>query len=183
MAKIKDYSVDDLEQHFLNEIENVVYIYKFKLDFGVKEYLSKLMFRTVFHPIDLNDTLTEIYSSTIEKDKQKKISIYTKLGDKALILSGHFPDFVKRKSSLEFYSYMGKKGYTNRYFLDKKKIFYNLSLKFDDLVRVLNEVSESRKKYTTEEICDLYDKWFSTKDPNIGRRLNSKGFLTKGILE
>ena len=78
---------------------------------------------------------------------------------------------------------MGQKGYIQTYYLLDNPIYLEMAEAYNDLVKILNEVSESGKNYSDEELIAFYSQWLSTKDKALERKLNRRGFFIGGVFE
>lgn len=183
MSKLQKCTTQDLRNYFHEEISQVVSAYKFKVPEQVHKYLTLLMTRAAIEPPSWDPTLTELYMESLEADKIRRLFLFKEIGDKALIFSGYFPESVEKKSSIDFYISMGSKGYSQAYYIIDNPLYLEMANTYDDLVKILNEVAEAGKHYSDEEILAIYSDWISTKNPTLERKLNRRGFVTKGVSE
>jgi hypothetical protein len=106
-----------------------------------------------------------------------------RLGDVALWLSGFLPDCFERRGLSEAYvarmgggaySWLGEAAHRCGE-PSRAKLFHDLSARFRDFARVLDEVRELTAMCTDGAVVRLYERWRATGSPALLRRLVRRG--------
>ncbi len=161
------------------------------IDESVEFYLVSLLasymrFDNSDHAEDiLNKPLALMLNEALEATPADQLTLFKKLGDKALYLSGFFKEYFNNKVfSKEYYIEMGKGAYQNLSTIfiklgddDFHGLYLNLSDGFETSVIILEDVSSNLKgfsnqydhleikceKVETEEPVILDDEYFNKK--------------------
>jgi len=120
-------------------------------------------------------------------DAQSEIERNTtlqRMGDVSLFMAGFFADRIQRAVvDIDYYVYMGGGAYHSlsvhlrdtfrgRAFCD---VFVELSEKFQDMVDILNEMRESARTMTDENLLRTYELWRKTGSRRAARLLRKSG--------
>jgi hypothetical protein len=107
------------------------------------------------------------------------------LGDAALFLSGFLSDsFSKRGVTQPYVIAIGARAYgeVSRARVSivpdagpDAEVFVELSGRFEDFSRVLDEVREQTAMCTDGELVRIYERWCTTRSPELFRRLHRRG--------
>lgn len=107
-----------------------------------------------------------------------------RLGDVSLFMAGFFADGLQRAAvDVDYYVYMGGGAYHSlsihlrdtlrgRAFCD---VFVELAEKFQDMVDILNEMRESARTMTDENLLRTYEVWRKTGSRRAARLLRKSG--------
>lgn len=95
--------------------------------------------------------LSDILSEAVEADLYRKISLYRRLGDTSLMVSGVFDDAIKRRTvSVDYYHQMGEIAYSYlRDLVETNTVFEELS---EDFVLYVNLVQSVFQRLRLEEL-------------------------------
>jgi len=109
-------------------------------------------------------------------------NIFQQIGDVSLYTAGYFYESIMRKLvDIDYYIEMGGAAYqqvATRAEADSlRKMFIELSEKFNKIVDVLSEVSEKTLPKTEKDLLRLYDLWVQTKSERIARQLRVAGII------
>jgi hypothetical protein len=120
-------------------------------------------------------------------DAQSEIERNTtlqRMGDVSLFMAGFFADGLQRAAvDVDYYVYMGGGAYHSlsvhlrdtfrgRAFCE---VFVELSEKFQDMVDILNEMRESARTMTDENLLRTYELWTKTGSRRAARLLKKSG--------
>ena len=108
------------------------------------------------------------------------------LGDAALFVSGFLSDSCDRRGVTQPYVYAigsrayGEVGRAGRSAPpsdgpDQSEVFVELADRFSAFARVLDEVREQTAMCTDGEILRIYERWYTTRSPELFRRLSRRG--------
>jgi hypothetical protein len=108
------------------------------------------------------------------------------LGDAALFVSGFLSDSCDRRGVTQPYVYaIGSRAYGEVSRAgraappsdgpDHSQVFVELADRFSAFARVLDEVREQTAMCTDGEILRIYERWSTTRSPELFRRLNRRG--------
>ncbi len=107
-----------------------------------------------------------------------------RMGDVSLFMAGFFADGLQRAAvDVDYYVYMGGGAYHSlsvhlrdtfrgRAFCD---VFVELAEKFQDMVDILNEMRESARAMTDENLLRTYELWRKTGSHRAARLLKKSG--------
>jgi len=107
-----------------------------------------------------------------------------RMGDVSLFMAGFFSDGLQRAAvDVDYYVYMGGGAYHSlsvhlrdtfrgRAFCD---VFVELAEKFQDMVDILNEMRESARTMTDENLLRTYELWRKTGSRRAARLLKKSG--------
>jgi hypothetical protein len=107
-----------------------------------------------------------------------------RLGDVSLFIAGFLPrGFARRLVDVDYHIAMGGRAYGS--LADSTRgsarggvigrVFAELATKFRELVDALNEIAESARPPTHDDLLRLYEVWIKTGSPRAADRLRSLG--------
>jgi len=118
-------------------------------------------------------------SSIAERDWQLQ-----GLGDVALFIAGVFTDSLRRSLvDVDYYIAMGENAYgyladcgqRSKHSLVLKQVFTEIAERFDKLVDVLAEVSETNHINSSHDMLRLYESWMNTGSARAAGKLRALG--------
>ena len=133
-----------------------------------------------------NQPLALMMSRAMCATPGRKIKLLQSIGDFSLYICGFFSDSLDRKIvDIDYYISMGSKAYYNlSHFFESihqeehsSDLFKGLALKFQLLVDLLCEISETSMFNTNKGILRLYDKWLRTQSERSKRLLIESGII------
>ncbi len=107
-----------------------------------------------------------------------------RMGDVSLFMAGFFADGLQRAAvDVDYYVYMGGGAYRSLsvHLRDTFRgralcgVFIELAEKFQDMVDILNEMRESARTMTDENLLRTYELWVKTGSRRAARQLNQSG--------
>jgi hypothetical protein len=116
--------------------------------------------------------------------REERAYMLQRLGDVSLFNAGFFAEALhERAVGLDYYCNMGGGAYrmlatgahTSLRARALAQVFAELAAKFLDLVDVLNEVRESARGSTDQDVLRLYENWLRTGSRRAGRLLRQAG--------
>lgn len=129
--------------------------------------------------------LASLYAKALETNSlDHRHKFLRRLGDVALFIAGVFSDSLKRKAvDVDYYVAMGSNayGYLSDCFrgtvreIALSKIFEELSVRFQEFMDVLAEVSERAHLTSDSDIMRLYELWLRTGSKRAAQRLRRLG--------
>lgn len=132
----------------------------------------------------LDQPLVLMLKDALEAPPAKKLRIFKSMGDVSLYVSGYFQDFFNRKAyDINYYITLGSDAYANVATLLRQKhgdqglasIYHQLSQKFETLVDVVAQVSDSNGTHDNHNTLALYDRWSRLKSDRLRRLLEKRG--------
>ena len=128
----------------------------------------------------------ELLSRALAVSGAERLYRMRNLGDAALFVSGFLSDSCDRRGVTQPYVYAigarayGEVGRAGRSAPpsdgpDQSEVFVELAGRFGSFARVLDEVREQTAMCTDGEILRIYERWCTTRSPELFRRLNRRG--------
>lgn len=175
-----------LQEFFKERVREVQEKNHIKLQEGTQFYLVNLLTQAL-EPKDLGEPLAFIYARALLAEHQyEKLQLMKEMGDRSLYVSGFFGESLNRKIiDLNYYIQMGCLAYQLASSLSKEfassrlspKIFSELSEKFQQLVDLLAEISESSGISSNQDLLQLYERWVETKSSRLFEKLKEEGIF------
>lgn len=120
----------------------------------------------------------------------ERVAIMRELADRALFISGFFPDSIPGTRGLvdvDYYIAMGENAYATLARIARgprdsayAPVFGELSERFPRFVDVLNEVSAGSRLRTDRDLVRLYERWLRTGSQWVARQLEALGVSMRG---
>jgi len=128
----------------------------------------------------LSASLAGLLQRALDAKGPDRLSRMQDLGDVALFICGFFPDsFDRRGLSRAYLVTMGGRAYLvlgqAREHGTRAQVFVELSDRFPDMARVLDEVRERTAMCSTRELVRLYERWQRSGSPALAARLRRRG--------
>jgi hypothetical protein len=127
----------------------------------------------------------ELLAKAVAVSGPERMNRMRSLGDSALFVSGFMSDSCDRRGITQPYvNAIGARAYgevgrvRTRISSDggpDSEVFVELADRFDAFARVLDEVREQTAMCTDGELVRLYERWCTTRSPNLFRRLHRRG--------
>ncbi|MFN3197314.1 MAG: hypothetical protein ACE366_02680 [Bradymonadia bacterium] len=192
---LKLYSTD-LRQYFVDAIESASKSQRVELDDHTQSYLAELLFgfsdaRPEARP-DLGTLMDRPValqlSEAMSAPPGRRFKALKHIGDYCLYLTGFFHQALHRKPvSPSYYMDVGGGAYMRaaRSLNDRTgdnpfvALFRNLAVRFDELVEVINAISEDCFN-RDPDILRLYDRFLETGEPRLAARLTTLGVVLPG---
>jgi hypothetical protein len=115
----------------------------------------------------------------------ERVNRMRSLGDSALFVSGFLPDSFDRRGVTQPYVIaIGARAYGEVGRVrptiasdggPDSEVFFELAGRFEAFARVLDEVRDQTAMCTDGEIVRLYERWCTTRSPQLFRRLSRRG--------
>ncbi|HCH61223.1 MAG: hypothetical protein CL927_16110 [Deltaproteobacteria bacterium] len=141
-------------------------------------------------------TLAELHIRAARAPRATQIQNYRTLGDRALYVTGFFPESLSRKTvRASYYEDMGRAAYDRLAAILGRapsegdsghkglgEIFAELSMSFHTCIEVLREVHDAMRARTEQspsepELLALYEQWLSTGNQRALRTLQRHGLV------
>jgi len=194
-SKEKLVPVASLQEFFRDSVDTAMATNKVVMDDHTTHYVVNLL--TLFSRSDaLYDSTSEglplkplaiMLSEALEAPSESVRNVMLqRVGDISLFVAGFFADGLRRSVvDLDYYVYMGGGAYHSlsvniagtvrgRAF---GNVFDELAVKFQDIVDVLNEVRESARSGSDEDVLRLYEVWLKTGSRRSRRLLRELGVV------
>ncbi|MDD9934609.1 MAG: hypothetical protein OXT09_13450 [Myxococcales bacterium] len=175
----------DVREFFDDHVSRAMQVLGVQAADDTKHYLIELLsdFSVSDRIQALERPLVEQLQAAQEAAGQERLSRLRDLGDVALFVAGFFPDSFERRGLTRSYVVaMGGRAYLvvgeaahARGLGGRGRVFVELSARFPQLARVLDEVREGTSLCTEGEIVALYERWRRTGSPELARRLHRRG--------
>jgi hypothetical protein len=171
---------------FNNLIDEALKLQKLKLTDPVRFYLLSLLssnlenVQTPYHETPLAILLHKAVLSPIDE----KRNILKFVGDSSLYTAGYFNQSLNKKAiNRSYYIGMGEMAFKSLSNVASSKtmeeLYWELFKSFNDMVKILTEVSAKTFSSTSEDIIRLYEIWQNTQSKVIEKILLEKGVITK----
>ncbi len=127
-----------------------------------------------------NNVLAHLYAGYLQGDMVTKKASLKRLGDICLLITGLFPDSLRRKIvDIDYYFGMGGLAYGQlahfQFSALTRTLFDELSKKFIPFSNVLGEMSEKSGLQSNRDLLRLYERWLLTGNDRLKKLLNEKG--------
>ncbi len=129
--------------------------------------------------------LASMFADAVDAQSEtERNATLQRMGDVSLFMAGFFADGMQRASvDVDYYVYMGGGAYHSlathlhdtfrgRAFCE---VFIELAEKFQDMVDILNEMRESARSMTDENLLRTYELWTKTGSQRAARLLRKSG--------
>lgn len=190
-------SMEGAREYFSHELSDSLKRNQVKAEKSSVDYLAELLvgylrsdkFFVVGEGGSLsNNCLADLYFAYLQGNGEQKQTALKRLGDICLIVTGMFPDSLKRKLvDLDYYFGMGGSAYGT---LAKaqmtslaQNLFAELSQKFVPFSDVLSQLSEKSGLQSNTDVLRLYERWLLTGSENLKNRLAQAGIATPVKIE
>jgi hypothetical protein len=135
---------------------------------------------------DMCTPFVELLGQALAVTGPERVYRMRNLGDAALFVSGFMSDSCEGRGVTQPYVYAigsrayGEVGRAGRATPtsdgpDLSQVFVELADRFDAFARVLDEVREQTAMCTDGELLRIYERWCSTRSPELFRRLHRRG--------
>jgi hypothetical protein len=154
---------------------------------STKHYLVDLLagFAVSDRIQDMCTPFVQLLSEALAVSGPERLNRMRSLGDSALFVSGFMSDSCDRRGVTQTYvNAVGARAYGEvsrvrpRVMSDggpDTEVFIELADRFEAFTRVLDEVREQTAMCTDGELVRLYERFCSTRSPELFRRLNRRG--------
>ena len=189
--KAKVQSLTDPREFFTEELKTVMEKRQISAQPQSFDYLVDLMLRFIASDTFFtkspdgkleNNILAEIYAQYVQGPPEVKKSALRRLGDVCLMVTGFFPDSLKRKPvDVDYYCGMGGAAYWQ--LATGEPVFEELSVRFKTFADVLCEMSERSGLQSNSDLLRLYERWLYTGSDRLRTLLNEHGIAAPVKIE
>jgi hypothetical protein len=185
-------AVSNLTEFFRDEFRNVTSTQHVEVDDHTEHYVVNLLAafarsENLDHPAaadrgppSLAQLLAAAFAAGTAAERELALQ---KLGDISLFMAGFFArHFARRTVDIDYHIAMGGRAYSSlAQSLERgprralAEVFAELAEKFQPLVDVLGEISDSAHVYTQRDILRLYEVWLKTGSTRARRLLQGLG--------
>jgi hypothetical protein len=151
-----------------------------------EHYLVNLLEAYAHGQVD-DEALALRLAHAMEVPPAERAALLRELADRALFVSGFFPDSIPGRKSLvdvDYYISMGENAYAMLERLASRTgrsanapVYGELSAKFTSFVDVLNEVSTQSRIRSDRDLLKLYERWVRTGSSWVARQLTTLGVV------
>jgi hypothetical protein len=181
----------DLLEFFRQQVETVAGSRKAPVSKETVYYISGLL-ADQGHTEESNapDTLVELQvAATSEPSPAQAVTLWRKLGDRALLLSGFFHEHLDyRRISRNYYEQMGSIAYARLCGMlggpasGFGQIFEELSRGFQQCAELICEVKHEVKPCNDTDVIRLYEEFLKTGSPRVAERLKKLGVMPQRLM-
>ncbi len=181
---------EELEVYFEGRLTSALANQGVVLSDEGRGYLTQLLVRSAKAEthFEADVTLAELHMQAAQSGRGEALSMYRKLGDRALFVAGWFSESLERRAvGLSYYTDMGEAAYDRVSGLasvsplrDWTELFGELARRFGECVGVVAEVSDGDDEPKDRDVLRLYELWQKTRSPYAARRLARLGILAAG---
>jgi hypothetical protein len=132
----------------------------------------------------LSTPLAFMLKNAVEAPSEHQSTLYRKLGDASLYVSGFFQDYFNRKTfDINYYITMGASAYEQASVMSRNyskddglsETFNSLSKNFIQIVDVVAQASDTTAMHHDSSILSLYDRWNRSGSERLRNILEDKG--------
>jgi len=189
MRNVTTASVEDARDYFTDELKKALERQKVQTGTDTVEYLAELLLGYLHSEhffakgpegkLD-NPILADLYGQYLHGSVEVRKVILKRLGDICLVITGIFPDSLKRKLvDMDYYFGMGGSAYhtLSTYQLTSlaRGLFGELAGKFVALSNVLGELADRSGLQSNTDLLRLYEKWLMTGNERFATLLRENG--------
>ncbi|MFM8269311.1 MAG: hypothetical protein ACKN9V_03905 [Pseudomonadota bacterium] len=189
MDRLKPATVSDAREFFASELRLTMSHHGVSANPSSFEYLVELLVRSIssdnFFKVSPsgqyeNTLLFDLYVQYTHAPREQQMVILQRLGDLCLVVSGYFGESLQAKLvDLDYYFGMGGTAYQALSELESnkktKKVYEELSGKFQPFSNVLGEMSERSGLQSNKDILRLYERWMATGSDRLRKILSEQG--------
>jgi hypothetical protein len=134
---------------------------------------------------DMYTPFVELLAKALTVSGPERVNRMRSLGDAALFVSGFLSDSFNRRGLTQPYVIaIGARAYGEvgrvrpaiaADSAPQSEVFVELADRFESFTRVLDEVREQTALCTNGELVRLYERWCTTRSPELFRRLHRRG--------
>jgi hypothetical protein len=178
----------DVRDFFRDHVTEALKSLALRTEQATEHYLVNLLagFAVSDRIQDMCTPFVELLARAAAVSGAERLYRMRNLGDAALFVSGFLSDSCDRRGVTQPYVYAigarayGEVGRAGRSAPptdgpDQSQVFVDLANRFGAFARVLDEVREQTALCTDGEILRIYERWSSTRSPELFRRLNRRG--------
>lgn len=183
------------EEFFREKVSEAVANQKVDLSDQLEYYIVNLLcdfihptkLATLSGQLDALETpLALMLKEAVEAPPTQRVRIFKYLGDTSLYFAGFFQDYFNRKAfDINYYINLGSSAYTNVSSLIRDHhgddhftaVYRDLAQRFQDLVEVLAEVSETPGNTQPIDVLAVYDRWARNNSERLRKVLNKAGIF------
>lgn len=178
----------DVRDFFRDHVTEALQSLAVRAELATERYLVNLLagFAVSDRIQDMCTPFVELLARAVNVTGAERLYRMQNLGDAALFVSGFLSDSCDRRGVTQPYVYAigarayGEVGRAGRSAPpsdgpDQSQVFVELADRFGAFARVLDEVREQTAMCTDGEILRIYERWSSTRSPELFRRLNRRG--------
>jgi len=193
MSQINSLDLSISPQAFFHErVSSASHNLNIKLDADVEFYVVNLLIEFI-NPAKVNEEfdtdvlgtpLVMLLKQTIEAPELKRPSMYRRLGDTSLYISGFFQDYFNDKAfDINYFITMGASAYYQAASLSrslgkdhqKPDTLEQISDKFVQLVDIVAQASDGSRTAKDTDLLSLYDRWNRTGSDRLKSILLENG--------
>lgn len=178
----------NLFDFFFERVESAVLHQRAPVSENAVYYLSSLLAEQARREDEGEEdgapTLVELRHRAVMAAPPEAVSLWRKLGDRSLLLTGFFREHLeRRKISRDYCARMGETAYRSlERLLDTRnggfaEIFAELAERYPACVDVIAEVRDETRERSDTDIVRLYEEWLASGSPRVAERLRQLGLV------
>lgn len=189
MDRFKPATVADVREFFSSELKLAMDNHGVSARPSSFNYLVSLLvsnissdqFFKVSSEGQYEDTLLfDLYVEYTQSSSERQRSLLQRMGDLCLVVSGYFGESLQSKLvDIDYYFGMGGTAYQTLSAMEtnvvSKKVFEELSGKFQPYSNVLGEMGERSGIQSNKDILRLYERWMATGSERLRKLLSEQG--------
>jgi len=189
MGELKPNSIEGVRDYFQSELAEVLKRRKLNTEREAVSYLADLLlsyqraenfFAKAKDGKHEKNVLALLYGEAQTGDPFVRERALKRLGDICLLITGVFPDSLKRKVvQVDYYFGMGGSAYhalAGMQFTDIARSLYGeLSQKFVLFSDVLGEFADKSGLLNDNDLLSIYERWLCTGSPRLREKLTAMG--------
>ncbi len=129
-------------------------------------------------------TLVELQHRAVHAPLAEAVTLWRRLGDKSLLLTGFFRENLERRRiSRSYCERMGATAYRSLERLlhvrggGEVSIYDELAEKYHACVEIISEVRDESSERRDSDLVRLYEEWLATGSPRVAERLRQLGLV------
>lgn len=178
----------DVRDFFRDHVTEALRSLEVRTESATEHYLVDLLagFTVSDRIQDMCTPFVELLGKALAVTGTERVYRMRSLGDSALFVAGFLSDSCDRRGVTQPYVHAigarayGEVGRAGRTAPpsdgpDQSQVFVELADRFPAFARVLDEVREQTALCTDGELLRIYERWCTTRSPQLYRRLNRRG--------
>lgn len=192
MTQVLPHSLDDVRKFFREELQSAMQRQQVVAENDSFDYLvtllveymkTEVLFKQGADGKPQENTLAFLYAQFVQGPPSVKVTALKRLGDVCLMVTGLFPDSLKRKIvDVDYYHGMGGSAYSHlaafQFTQASRNLFEELARKFVPFSGVLAELGDRAGLHSNQDLLRVYEKWLLTGSDHLKKLLGEKGIVS-----
>lgn len=185
--------IANLREFFRDSIDDALANQRVRIDDHTAHYVVNMLtlfarseefYESTADGVRLRPLAAMLNDALESRSERERNAVLQRIGDVALFMAGFFADSLARRSvPVDYYIAMGGNAYGSLHASVRNtargraigQVFEELARKFQLVVGVLGEVSDTARSASDQDLLRLYEVWLRTGSSRAAQRLRSRG--------